>query len=243
MKVKATALLDACDIAASLGSYGIAVVPQEDGWEIWSKGDSKISAVYAKLLTDAFPDGYAQGDGFTVKHGFFSDATARGAEPDITAEGGKLTIKDGKRRQSVRLDGFDAYGAVKVMPSYTPEASMAIMADDLKVFFRQKQLKDFKGHLGIRLTLTQDGLTAKTEDELTSFEDFLPCDAVTLPEGVESVTARFMVDAIIPMIMAMPKGAIVTLGFDTNHPVEMTVNTEELQARLLLAPLIAEDEE
>ena len=118
---------------------------------------------------------------------------------------------------------------------------MAVMSDDLVRFFKQKQIKDFKGVNGVKLTLKEDGLTASTIDDISSFEDFLPCDTVVVPEG--GTHAAFNVDMIIPMIMAMPKNALVTLGFNTNSPLELTVDTENVEARILLAPMIAEEDE
>lgn len=243
MKVNADALISACAVAASQGAYGISVVPEDDGWGVWSRSDSKISAVYSKLPEGAFPDGYVKGNSFTVKNDFFSNALTAGTEPDITVEGGKLTVMCGKRKQSVRLDGLDANEAVKVMPKYTPTSTMLTEASELIKLFKQKQIKDFKDARGVKLILTNDGLTAKVEDETESFEDMLECDTVALQEEVDQTHAGFNIDVLVPMIMAIPKDAVVTLGFDTNCPIELTVDTDTFYTRMLLAPQIPEDDE
>lgn len=241
MKVDADALLNACAVAASQGAYGISIVPEDDGWGVWSRSDSKISAVYSKLPEGAFPDGYVKGDGFSVKNAFFPDALIPGTQPDITVGGGKLAITCGKRKQSVRLDGLDANEAVKVMPKYTPQSTMLVEASELIKFFKQKQIKEFKGVNGLKLTLTDEGLTATAEDETTSFEDMLECDTIALQEGVEQTYAGFNIDALVPMVLAVPKDAVVTLGFDINCPIELTVDTDTFYTRMLLAPQIPED--
>ena len=241
MKVDADALLNACAVAASQGAYGISIVPEDDGWGVWSRSDSKISAVYSKLPEGAFPDGYTKGDGFSVKNAFFPDALIPGTQPDITVGGGKLTVTCGKRKQSVRLDGLDANDAVRTLPKYTPMSTMLVEAGDLIKFFKQKQIKEFKGVNGLKLTLTNEGLTATVEDETTSFEDMLECDTVALQEDVEQTYAGFNIDALVPMILAVPKDAVVTLGFDTNCPIELTVDTDTFYTRMLLAPQIPED--
>lgn len=239
MKVDADSLLDAVAIAACQGTYGISIVPEEDGWGLWSRSDSKISAVQVKLLAEAFPDGYEQSEGFTIKHTFFQDALLPGTTPDITYGDGKITIVTDKRKQTMRLDGQDPDEAVKAMPTYTPEATMAIEADELIRFFKQKQIKDFKGVNGVKLFLSEEGLTAVTANDISSFEDLLPCDTVAVPE--DKTSAHFNVDALIPMIMCMPKGALVTLGFDQDCPIELTISTEKIQARLLLAPMVVDE--
>ena len=242
MKVKADALLEGCTLAGCQGSYGIAVVPEDDGWALWTRGESQISVAQVKLPVTAFPDGYTKlEEGFSVKQSFFPDALIPGSEPDITVEPGKITIITDRRKQSTRLDGRDVQEYVRNMPSYAPNATMAIMSDDLIKFFKQKQIKDFKGTSGVKLILKEDGLTASTIDDISSFEDFLACDTVVVPEGGSH--ANFNVDMLVPMIMAMPKNALVTLGFTTNSPLELTVNTENVEARILLAPMIAEEDE
>jgi hypothetical protein len=241
MKVDADALLDACAVAASQGAYGISIVPEDDGWGVWSRSDSRISAVYSKLPEGAFPDGYVKGDGFSVKNAFFPEALTPGTQPDIVVGDGRLTVTCDKRKQTVRLDGLDANDAVKTLPKYTPMSTMLIEAADLIKFFKQKQIKDFKGVNGLELTLTGNGLIAKVEDERESFEDMLECDTVALQEEVEQAHAGFSVDALIPMILAVPKDAIVTVGFDTNCPIELTVDTDTFYTRMLLAPQIPEE--
>ena len=242
MKVKADALLEGCTLAGCQGAYGIAVVPEDDGWALWTRGESQISVAQVKLPATAFPDGYTKlEEGFSVKQSFFPDALVPGTTPDITVEPGKMTVVTDRRRQSIRLDGRDVNEYVRNMPSYAPNATMVIMSDDLIKFFKQKQIKDFKGVNGVKLTLNEDGLTASTIDEVSSFEDFLPCDTVVVPEG--GTHASFNVDMVIPMIMAMPRNALVTLGFNTNSPLELTVDTENVEARILLAPMIADEDE
>lgn len=241
MKVKSEPLLDAVDIAGSQGAYGIAITPADDGWETWSMGQSRISMVFAKLPSEAFPDGYVKGEEFTVRNDFFPDAVRRGTEPDITVEDGRITVTDGKRKQWARLSGADTDGIARAMPAYSPDTSMVVMADELKAFMRQKQIKDFKGVRGVRLTIAKDGLHAKVEDETSSFEDVLESDSAVFPEGVEEAHANFSVDALIPLVTALPKGALVTVGFNTESPLDLSVMTETLEARLLLAPLIPED--
>ena len=242
MKVKANALLEGCNISASQGAYGIAVIPGDDGWAIWSRSGSQVSITQVKLPATAFPDGYVKGEeGFAVKQSFFPDALIPGTEPDITVAGGKLTVVTDKRKQTSRLEGGDPNEYVRNMPSYVPEATMAVASDDLTKFFKQKQIKDFKNVNGVKLTLTEEGLKAEVADETTSFEDFLPSDAVVVPEG--GVHARFNVDMLIPMITCMPKGALVTLGFSMNAPIELIIATENVEARVLLAPLIVEEDE
>ena len=241
MKVDADALLNACAIAASQGAYGISIVPEDDGWGVWSRSDSRISAVYSKLPEGAFPDGYVKGDSFSVKNAFFPEALTPGTQPDIVVGDGRLTVTCGKRKQTVRLDGLDANDAVKTLPKYTPASTMLIEAADLIKFFKQKQIKDFKGVNGLELTLTGNGLIAKVEDERESFEDMLECDTVALQEEVEQARAGFSVDALIPMILAVPKDAVVTVGFDTNCPIELTVDTDTFYTRMLLAPQIPEE--
>ena len=242
MKVNADAILEGCTIAGCQGAYGLAVIPEDDGWALWSRSDSRISVVQVKLPTTAFPDGYTKEDvSYCVKQSFFPDALMPGTQADVVATAGKLTVTTDKRKQSTRLDGMDAQDYVRTMPSYTPESTMAIMSDDLVKFFKQKQIKDFKGVNGVRLDMSAEGLTASTADDMVSFEDFLPCDTVVVSD--EGVHARFNVDTLIPMITCMPKGALVTLGFNTNSPIELTVSTENVEARVLLAPLIAEDDE
>lgn len=241
MKVKADALLEGCVLAGCQGAYGIAVVPEDEGWGLWTRGESQISVAKVKLPVTAFPDGYTKmEEGFSVKQTFFPDALVPGTEPDIDVTPGKITVTTGRRKQSTRLDGRDVNEYVRNMPSYSPEATMAVMSDDLINFFKQKQIKDFKGVNGVKLTLSEDGLTASTIDDISSFEDFLPCDTVVVPEG--GTHAAFNVEVLVPMIAAMPKNALVTLGFNTNSPIELTVSTENVEARILLAPMIAEDE-
>lgn len=242
MKVKADALLEGCTLAGCQGAYGIAVVPEDDGWGLWTRGESQISVAQVRLPATAFPDGYTKLEGgFSIKQSFFHDALVPGTEPDISVEPGKITITNDRRKQSTRLDGRDVQEYVRNMPNYSPDATMAIMSDELTRFFKQKQIKDFKGINGVKLTLSEDGMTASTIDDISSFEDFLPCDTVVVPEG--GTHANFNVDMLVPMIMAMPKGALVTLGFNTNSPIELTVSTENVEARILLAPMIADDEE
>ena len=240
MKVNANALLEGCEIANCQGSYGFAVIPEDDGWGLWSKSDSKISMVKVKLPVTAFPDGYEKGDDFAVKSTFFAEALLPNTTPDIDIVPGKITIRTDKRKQSTRLDGGDVREYAKTMPSYSPNSTMAIMSEDLIKFFKQKQIKDFKGVNGVKLTLTEEGLKASTIDDLNEFEDFLPCDAVVMAE--EETYANFNIDMLIPMIACMPKGALVTLGFNTHSPLELSIDTDNVEATLLLAPLIPEDE-
>ena len=213
----------------------VTIRPADDGWHIHAVSPDHVTLMKVHLGVAAFKD-YTVWETFAVKVEDVAQALSTATDvADIDISSGRLVVKSNGLRYRKALLAPDE-NAPRI-PELEVSTEIVTTVDRLMQVVNKGDQK----HGQVRFTVTPDTFTATVEDEQglgVSLE--IPAGECELLIG--EANAWYPLNAWLPFLKALPKGASLDMQFDTNYPLMATYTSTELTFMWMVAPHIVEED-
>lgn len=213
----------------------VTIRPAEDGWHIHAISPDHVTLMKVDLPLAAFRD-YTPWEPFAVKVEDVIQALSTASDTaDIDISSGRLVVKANGLRYRKALLEPDAN--TPRIPSLDVSTEVITTVDRLMQVVNKGDQK----HGQVKFTVTPESFVATVEDEQglgVSLE--IPLEECELLIG--EATAWYPLNAWLPFLKALPKGASLDMQFDTNFPLMATYTSPEITFMWMVAPHIVEED-
>lgn len=212
----------------------VTIRPADDGWHIIAISKDHVTLMNVVISETAFED-YDVWETFAVKVDDILGALSSASETaDIDISSGRLVIKsNGLRYRRALLSPEENTPRI---PTLDMTAEIVTTVDRLMQVVNKGDAK----YGQVVLQVTPEMFTAAVEDEQglgVTLE--IPIGECTLLLG--EARTLYPINAWVPFLRALPKGAELDMQFDTNYPLMATYTSKEMTFMWMVAPHIVEE--
>lgn len=234
MIVSAPTLRTAMNLVATQTDE-VTIRPADDGWHITAVSADHVTLMNVVISGTAFED-YDVWETFAVKVDDILGALSSASETvDIDISSGRLVIKsNGLRYRRALLAPEENSPRI---PALNVTTEVVTTVDRLLQVTAKGDVK----YGQVVMQVTPEMFTAAVEDEQglgVTLE--IPMDECTLLLG--EARTLYPVNAWVPFLRALPKGAELDMQFDTNFPLMATYTSKEMTFMWMVAPHIMAEE-